>query len=93
MEIWEGKIKGYNELNCYVGTYQATIERYHNSLYKMKLSFYSLNCVHKEKDTKQYLKNNLIYSSSIGVLKVKFRSVLLLQVKSKVKWQKRHINV
>ena len=93
MDIWEGRIKGYNEQDSYVGTYQATIERYHESLYKMKLSFYSLNCAHKERDTKQYLKDNLIYSSSIGVLKVKFRRVLLLQVKSKVKWQKRQLNV
>lgn len=88
MGKWEGKIKGYDQSNHYIGTYRALIEKQGEVLYKMSLSF-DLN-IHIERKHKldPFLKEETIYSSSLVVLKRKFRAATLLKIKSRVTWRK-----
>lgn len=88
MGKWEGKIKGYDQFNHYIGTYRALIEKQGEVLYKMSLSF-DLN-IHIERKHKldSYLKEETIYSSSLVLLKRKFRAATLLKIKSRVTWRK-----
>lgn len=65
VEKWEGKIRGYDKFGCYIGTYTAIIEKQGDFLYKMTLSFNPYIC----KQTNFYLKQDIFYSSSLGVLK------------------------
>ncbi|MDP1442129.1 hypothetical protein [Priestia megaterium] len=88
MEKWEGKIKGYNQLGDYVGTYQATIEKQDNLLYKMTLSFDDCY-TYRKRESKYWFKQNILYSSSVQVLKRKFRDAIILKVKSKVLWKRK----
>ncbi|MFP3668876.1 hypothetical protein SB717_27445 [Priestia sp. SIMBA_032] len=77
MDIWMGKIRDYNHLGLYLGTYQAIIEKQDKMLYKMTLSFnpaYTL----KKQDENKYLKDKILYSSSVEVLKRKFRNKIPL---------------
>ncbi|MGG0747278.1 hypothetical protein [Priestia megaterium] len=93
MDIWMGKIRDYNHLGHYLGTYQAIIEKQDKMLYKMTLSFnpaYTL----KNQDRNNHLKDNILYSSSVEVLKRKFRNKIpLLKKKTKVVWIKRGLNI
>lgn len=88
MTKWEGRIKGYNKSDDYLGTYQATIEKQGNLLYKMTLSFDKSTYTKRGRETKHYLKEEIIYSSSLEVLKRKFRGAMFLRIKSKVIWRK-----
>lgn len=89
MGKWEGKIKGYSQSGRYVGTYQATIEKHNNFLYKMTLSFDGDICTKINRETKHYLKEEVVYSSSLRVLKRRFRDAILLKSKSKVMWKEK----
>lgn len=88
-----GKIRDYNHLGHYLGTYQAIIEKQDKMLYKMTLSFnpaYTLKKPHKN----NHLKDRILYSSSVGVLKRKFRNKIpLLNKQTKVVWIKRELNI
>lgn len=86
MGKWEGKVKGYDQSGGYVGTYQAIVEKKGNFLYKMTLSFES-TYIKEKRETNNYLKAKTVYSSSPEMLKRKFRSTLILKVKSKVRWR------
>ncbi|MED4286613.1 hypothetical protein P4678_15070 [Priestia megaterium] len=93
MDIWMGKIRDYNYLGHYLGTYQAIIEKQDKMLYKMTLSFnpaYTL----KKRDKNNHLKDKILYSSSVKVLKRKFRNKIpLLKQQTKVVWIKRRLNI
>ncbi|MGG2085530.1 hypothetical protein ABFY59_00620 [Priestia aryabhattai] len=92
MGKWEGKIKGYNQSGRYVGTYQATIEKQNNFLFKMTLSFDGNICTKINRETKHYLKEEMIYSSSLRALKRRFRDAILLKIKSKIIWKEKLIS-
>ncbi|NEW00634.1 hypothetical protein GYH73_002035 [Bacillus megaterium] len=92
MEKWEGKIKGYSQSDRYVGTYKATIEKQNSFLYKMTLSFDGNIYTKSNRETKRYLKEEMVYSSSLRVLKRRFRDAILLKVKSKVIWKEKLIS-
>jgi len=85
MELWKGTVKGYNEYGEYKGTYNATIIKYGRLLYIMKLSFFSISKGEKREEN-NYLKEKLLYSSSIIVLKRKFKEAIMLNVKTKIVW-------
>jgi hypothetical protein len=89
MGKWEGKIKGYSQSGRYVGTYQATIEKQNNFLYKMTLSFDDDIYTKSNRETRHYLKEEMVYSSSLRVLKRRFRDAILLKIKSKVIWKEK----
>ena len=93
LDIWTGKIRDYNHLGHYLGTYQAIIEKQDRVLYKMTLSFnpaYTL----KKRDKNNHLKDNILCSSSVEVLKRKFRDKIpFLRKQTKVVWIKRGINI
>ncbi|MEG8980361.1 hypothetical protein U8Y98_27000 [Priestia megaterium] len=78
-------MKGYNEYGEYKGTYNATIMKYGRLLYIMKLSFFSISKGEKREEN-NYLKEKLLYSSSIIVLKRKFKEAIMLNVKTKIVW-------
>lgn len=88
-----GKIRDYDHFGHYLGTYQAIIEKQDKMLYKMRLSFnpaYTL----KKRDENNHLKDKILYSSSVEVLKRKFRNKIpLLKQQTKVVWIKRRINI
>lgn len=85
MELWRGTVKGYDQYGEYKGTYKATIVRGGKVLYTMNLSFFSISGdKHTEKDS--YLKEKLAHSSSIIVLKRKFKKLILLNTKTKIAW-------
>ncbi|MGW9103395.1 hypothetical protein ACWGPZ_31060 [Priestia megaterium] len=85
MELWKGTVKGYNKYGEYKGTYNATITKYGRLLYIMKLSFFNIS-KGKKTEENNYLKEKLLYSSSIIVLKRKFKKAILLNTKTKVVW-------
>jgi len=88
-----GKIRDYNHLGHYLGTYQAIIEEQDKMLYKMTLSFnpaYTL----KKRGKNNHLEDKILYSSSVEVLKRKFRyKIPLLTKQTKVVWIKRELNI
>ncbi|MBU8688939.1 hypothetical protein KM918_16620 [Priestia megaterium] len=87
------KIKDYNLLSHYLGTYQAIIEKQDKMLYKITLSF-NPACTLKKRDRNNHLKDKILYSSSIDVLKRKFRGkILFLKKQTKVVWIKRGFNI
>jgi len=92
MTKWEGRTKGYDQSGHYLGTYQATIEKQGNLLYKMTLSFDNNIYKKRNRETKHYLKEEIIYSSSLEVLKRKFRDAMFLRIKSKVIWRKKFLS-
>jgi len=92
MARWEGRTKGYDQSGHYLGTYHATIEKQGNLLYKMTLSFDNNIYTKGKRETKHYLKEEIIYSSSLEVLKRKFRGAIFLRIKSKVIWRKKSIS-
>ncbi|UKJ83787.1 hypothetical protein H1W83_29830 (plasmid) [Priestia megaterium] len=85
MELWKGGVKGYDESGNYIGTYTAKIKREGKFLYKMTLAF-SYICEKKGNKSNNYLKENLIYSSNLKVIKRKFKESILLNTKKKVVW-------
>ncbi|WP_210608086.1 hypothetical protein [Priestia flexa] len=85
MELWNGMVKGYDELGDYKGTYKATIVREGNVLYTMKLSFCSVSG-NRNTQSDRYLKEKLAHSSSIHVLKRKFKNSISLKTKAKITW-------
>ncbi|MDN4865687.1 hypothetical protein [Priestia megaterium] len=89
MDIWMGKIRDYNHLGHYLGTYQAIIEEQEKMLYKMTLSFnpaYTL----KKRGENNHLEDKILYSSSVEVLKRKFRNKIpLLKKQTKAVWIKK----
>ncbi|MCM3186974.1 hypothetical protein [Priestia megaterium] len=87
MGKWEGKIKGYSQSGLYVGTCQANIKKQNNFLYKMTISFDDDIYTKNNRKTKHYLKEEMVYSSSLRVLKRRFRDAILLKIKSKVIWK------
>ncbi|WP_427077187.1 hypothetical protein [Priestia megaterium] len=89
---WVGKVKGYDHLGYYMGTYQAVIEKQGNLLYKMTLSFDGIYML-KQQKRKFHLKDNIFYSSSLEVLKRKFRSLIPLEKKTKVIWMEKIIEL
>ncbi|QSX23356.1 hypothetical protein [Priestia megaterium] len=88
MTKWKGRMKAYDPSGHHLGTYQATIEKQGNLLYKMSLSFDNNICTKRNREIKHYLKEDIIYSSSPEVLKRKFRDAIFLRTKSKVIWRK-----
>lgn len=84
---WVGKIKVYNCLGHYMGTYCALIEEQDNVLYKMTTCF---NCIDISLQKKRNLdlKNNIFYSSSVPVLKRKFSNNVSFK-KTKAVWIKK----
>ncbi len=93
LDIWIGKIRDYNYLGHYLGTYQAIIEKQNEMLYKMTLSFNSTYTL-KKRDKNKHLKDKILYSSSVDLLKRKFRNKIpLLKQQTKVVWIKRRLNI
>lgn len=90
MEVWEGKIKGYNQSGNYVGTYQAVVEKEGDLSYKMTVYFDRACTGRREMNHK--LKENPMYSSSLEVLKRSFRKAVSLQVKSKTIWKRKSLD-
>lgn len=83
-----GKIRDYNHLGHYLGTYQAIIEEQDNMLYKMTLSFNPVYTLNKHGKS-NHLEDKILYSSSVEVLKRKFRNKIpLLKKQTKVIWIK-----
>ncbi|WP_332693624.1 hypothetical protein [Halalkalibacter lacteus] len=84
MEMWVGKIKGYNSEGQYIGTYRAVIKKDGEFLYRMTLYFNGLT----NKSKKPYKRNEFV-SSNLEVLKRKFRTSLFTKEKGKVLWKKK----
>ncbi|WP_210608895.1 hypothetical protein [Priestia flexa] len=87
MELWKGKVKGYDKHGKYKGTYEAIIEKKGQVIYTMKLSFFSISSERDITESYKYLREKLTYSSSLYVLKRKFKESILLDTKSKIAWE------
>ncbi|MFC0470630.1 hypothetical protein ACFFHM_09005 [Halalkalibacter kiskunsagensis] len=84
MEMWVGKIKGYNGDGQYIGTYRAVITKDGDFLFRMTLYFDAIDNRYKY----PYMKKEFV-SSNLEVLKRKFRTSLLTKEKGKVLWKKK----
>ncbi|MFC0470660.1 hypothetical protein ACFFHM_09170 [Halalkalibacter kiskunsagensis] len=84
MDMWVGKIKGYNCDGKYIGTYRAVIVKDGDILFRMNLYFDATN-----NKSKCPFNKKVYFSSNLDVLKRKFRTSLPTKEKAKVLWKKK----